>query len=49
MVTEDNKIDRTLRTQEIIPKLDNKAITTMRIDHEAEVQDLATIAINRDT
>ena len=49
MVTEDNKIDRILHTQEITLKLDNKEIITMKIDHEAGVQDLATIAINQDT
>ena len=49
MVTEDNKIDRILHTQEITLKLGNKEITTMKTDQEAEVQDLATTAINQVT
>ena len=48
-VTEDNKIDRILHTQEITLKLDNKEITTMKTDQEAEVQDLATTATNQVT
>ena len=49
MITEGNKIDQTLHTQEIIPRLDDKEATTMNIDRVAGVQALATIAINQDT